>query len=63
MPAALDDRDVHAALAEVLGHLEADEAGSHDDRGTGLLAFDELVDAEGVLDGAEREEALGVDAG
>ena len=63
MLAALDDRDLDAAIAQVFGHFEADEAGAHDHGSPRPPAFDELGDAVRVLDGAKREQALGVDAG
>lgn len=63
MLAALDDRDLDAAIAQVFGHFEADEAGAHDHGSPRPPSFDELGDAVRVLDGAKREQALGIDAG
>ncbi len=63
MLAALDDCDLDAAIAQVFGHFEADEACAHDHGSPRLLVFDELGDAVRVLDGAKREQTLGADAG
>ena len=61
--AALHHGHLEPALAEVLGHLEADEARAHHGDAPRPLALDEVGDAVGVLDGAQREQALAVLAG
>lgn len=61
--AALHHGHLEPALAEVLGHLEADEARAHHGDAPRPLALDEVGDAVGVLDGAQREHALAVLAG
>lgn len=43
--------------------VESDEAGAHDGGTTRVLPFDEFGDAVRVLDGAQGEQALGVDPG
>ena len=63
MLAALHDRDFKAPFAQVLGHLQPDEAGAHDGGAPRLLAVDEVGDCVGILDGAQREQAPGIDAG
>ena len=61
--ASLHDRDFKAPFTQVLGHLQPDEAGAYDGGATRLLAVDEVGDCVGVLDSAQREQTLGIDAG
>ena len=53
----VDDRDGEAARGEVLGHLEADEAGAHDDGRPAAVRLDVGADALGVVGGAHAEYA------
>ena len=62
MAPALDQGDVHAALAQVLGHLQADEPRAHHGGAARAGALDEVVDGEGVLHGAQGEQPVAVDA-
>ena len=60
---ALHDGHVQPQLAQVLGHFQADEtAAAHHGR-TRVLPIDELLHGEGVLHGAQREQAVEPHAG
>ena len=60
---ALHDGHVQPQLAQVLGHFQADEtAAAHHGR-TRVLPIDELLHREGVLHGAQREQAVEPHAG
>ena len=60
---ALHHGDVEPPFAQVFGHLEPDEAAANDGCRLWVLALHKVMDAEGVLNGAQGEEALGIRAG
>ena len=53
-----DHGDVQPGLVEIFGHFQSDESAAHDDGGRNVGAIDIGLDAVGVLDRAERENAL-----
>lgn len=61
--AALQERDLHAGLHEIFRGLEADEASADHYGALGLFLLDESAHFERVLDCAEGQDSLGVDAG
>ena len=63
VPAALDHRDVQAAVSQVLGHLQSNEAAAYYHRGCGARGFNKTVNLKRVLDGAQGEDAFVIDAG
>ena len=54
----LQDGDAHAAADEVFRRLQADKAAADDQRALDGVLVQEIVDAEGVFDGAKGEDAL-----
>ena len=62
MRKALDNGDLHPQLPQVLRQLHADEAAARQHGGPGTVPVDVLLDAEGVLYGAQGEQLVDADA-
>ena len=63
LPGPLDNSDLHPQLPQVLRQLQADEAAAGQDGGLGMMGIDIVLDAEGVLHGAQGEQLLQPHAG
>ena len=57
LPAALDERDAHAAACEIFRRLQPDEPAAHDDRRLRLLPDDVVVHGEGIFHRAQGKDA------
>ena len=62
MRKALDNGDLHPQLPQVLRQLHADEAAARQHGGPGTVQVDVLLDAEGILYGAQGEQLVDADA-
>ena len=58
LPAALDERDAHAALNKIFRRLQPDKSAAHDDRRLRLLPDDVVVHGKSIFHRAQGKDAL-----
>lgn len=54
----LDEGDAHAAAEQIFRRFQPDEPAADDEDGARLFLFEKIVDAEGILDRAQGENAV-----